>query len=684
MSSRLVLVLILLSLSEAPATAGTKPFTAAELWSIPSVSAPSLSRDGRLAVYSVSVYDAEENKRQGDLWLVPTAGGTPRRLTTMLGSESSPTFSPDGTLLAFTAKRGADESAQIYLLPLGGGEPRRLTDLPMGAAQPVWTQDGRQIVFVSTVFRDAESLPATKEKLEARKKKKITAIASENRLYRHWDKWSTPDELEHLFVVDLASGEVRDLMPGWTGVFAADESSVSFDVAPDGSRVVFRANNTLPPYRTLNADLFSVRLAGGPIECLTPDNPADDENPVFSPDGKTIAFGRSIRADGWPDRTRLAVLDVESQAVRVLTEPLDASIEDWRFSHDGQALIFVAEVEARSRLYRVPVQGGQAKELWRGGTVTGFDLTPSGVVVFAWSSLTRPTELGRIEADGSGLRTLTQHAAPLIEPFALGTVREVTFKGAGDDQVQMFYLEPPGYQPGKQYPLLQLIHGGPVGTFGDNWHQRWNAQVFCSSTGYVVAMVNFHGSSSFGQAFLESILGAPADKPYLDVMRATDWLIARGIVDPKRMAAGGGSYGGYLTNFIAGQTGRFAALISHAGPYNLIHQFGSDATWGRHHSYGGYPFTALDQIDRSSPNRLTANFVTPMLILHGEQDYRVPYTHSLELHGTLTAKGVPSRLVIYPDENHWILKGANSIEWYREVIDWLDRWLEPQTGAANP
>ena len=239
----------------------------------------------------------------------------------------------------------------------------------------------------------------------------------------------------------------------------------------------------------------------------------------------------------------------------------------------------------------------------------------------------------------------------------------------------MFVVYPPGFDPAKKYPLVQMIHGGPIGTFGDDFSFRWNAHAF-AAPGYVVAMVNFHGSSSFGQKWVESILGAHADKPYEDVMKATDVLIARGFVDPSRLAAVGGSYGGYLVDWIAGHTDRFRVLVSHAGVYSHLGQSASDATYGRKWSYGGYPFTNLENLERQSPNRFARNFVTPMLVIHNDLDYRVPITQGLELYGVLTAKGIPARLVSYPDENHWVLKPQNSKHWYGEVLGWLARWLK--------
>ncbi|MFN7967589.1 MAG: S9 family peptidase [Acidobacteriota bacterium] len=666
--------LFVLVLGSAHATAGDKPFTAADLWAIQLVGDPVVSPDGKQVLYSVSPYDATDNKRNGDLWTIPVAGGAARRLTTTKGSESGAVYSPDGTRIAFCAKRGSDDQSQLWVMPLTGGEAIKLTDMPLGASQPKWFPDGQRIAFVSTVIAGAETPQALKQKLEERKNSTTSALVSENRLFRFWDHWLVNDEYPHLFVVDLRTKQVTDLLAGSTRYFGLQDGTASFDISPDGSTLVFEANNTEPPYLTLNVDLFEVATSGGPVRCLTPDNPGEDGGPVFSHDGKSIAFGRTLKADGWPDRTRLALFDRASGAVTLLTESFDTSPSRWAFTPDGRALVFTAEREARVNLYTLPITGGTPREIYRGGTVTGFDLSSSGDLVFGWNTLTRPTELGVVKLAGGTARQLTAVNDALMSQFALATPREYTFAGAGEEPVQMFVMEPPGFDHRRKYPLVHLIHGGPVGTFGDNWHQRWNAQLF-AAPGYLVAMVNFHGSSSFGQPFLESILGAPADKPFEDVMRATDFLIAKGSVDPQRMAAGGGSYGGYLTDWIAGHTDRFRTLFTHAGPYNLTGQFASDSTWGRHHSYGGYPFDGLVNIERQSPSRFAVNFKTPMLITHGERDYRVPYSQSLELHGTLTAKGVSSRLVVYPDENHWVLKGANAQHWYGEVLGWLERWL---------
>jgi dipeptidyl aminopeptidase/acylaminoacyl peptidase len=294
--------------------------------------------------------------------------------------------------------------------------------------------------------------------------------------------------------------------------------------------------------------------------------------------------------------------------------------------------------------------------------------------VFQLHGISQPPELAVVGLDGTGFRRLTHINDGLVSQKKWGKLEEFTFTGADGDEVQMFVVYPPGFDAKKKYPLVHMIHGGPVGTFGDAFSFRWNPQAF-AAPGYIVPMVNFHGSSSFGQKWVESILGAHPDRPFTDVMKATDFLIAKGSVDEKRMAAAGGSYGGFLVNWIEGHTDRFKALVSHAGVYSLLGQSASDAYYGRQHSYGGYPFTNLENIERWSPDRYAKNFSTPMLVLHGERDFRVPVTQGLAIYGVLTTKGVPARLVYYPDENHWILKGQNSKHWYGEVLGWLARWL---------
>ncbi len=666
-----------LSLTVAVSTAFAqekKPFTIDTMWQIQRVGTPAVSPDGLQVAYAVTTYDVEENRGNADIWIVPTAGGTPRRLTTNPASDSGPVWSPDGTRLAFVSRRDADKAAQIYVIDVRGGEAMRVTEMPLGAGSVKWLPDGTRLVFVSHVIAGHESPEATAKALEAREKNKVKARVTENRVYRFWDRWLTDEEFPHLFVVEIATRKVTDLLKGSRRLFGLQDGSGDYDVSPDGATVVFSALASPEPYRSLNYDLFSVPTAGGDVKTLTADNPASDTGPVFSPDGTRIAYGREVKANGWPDYTRVAVMDVRSGATRMLTDGWDNSAGNWQWTADGETLLFVAEVRARINLFAIGATGGAPRELHRGGALAGMEVARTGDVVFQRHSVDAPPELAVVKSDGSGFRYLTSVNKELMAQTAIGAVEEMTFKGAGGDAVQMFVVFPPGFDKARKYPLVQLVHGGPVGTFGDAFSFRWHPHAF-AAPGYVVAMVNFHGSSSFGQPWIESILGAHADKPFADVMAATDVLVANGYIDETKMAAAGGSYGGYLVNWIAGHTNRFKAIVSHAGVYSLTGQFASDGTEGRQHSYGGYPFTNLPNVEKWSPNRFATGFNTPMLVLHGERDFRVPVTQGLELYGVLSAKGIPARLVYYPDENHWILKPQNSKHWYGEVLTWLKEYL---------
>jgi len=660
-----------------PASNPTKrPLTAEDLWKVARVGAPVPTPDGRVVV-PVTTYDLEANKGKPRLWLVPGEGGEPRPLTSEEQASTDPAVSPDGRWVSFLRARG-EEKPQLHLMPLDGGEAERLTDLPMGVLDPRWFPDGTKIAFVTMLLEAAPTPEGTKELLEKRAKDPVKVHVTEDRVYRYWDRWLTEGEKPHLFVLDLKTRALTDVTPQGTGWFDLMDPSGQYDVSPDGAEIAFAANSSRPPHHLLRWAIFIVPTSGkGPVTCLTPEGTppksADFWRPRYSPDGTSIFYGMQRDPYFYADKVRIVRYDRAARTHTVLTEDWDRSPAAWELAKDG-TLILEAEDRGRVLLFSMTAGGGAPKALLTQGTASGLKIGRDGRVYFTIQTTSAPPEAASIGQDGKDLRKLTKFNDALLSEVALGEVREIEFAGADGDRVQMFVVLPPGFDPKKKWPLVHVIHGGPHGIAGDNFHFRWNPQAF-AAPGYVVACVNFHGSTSWGQDFAAVIQGGHGDKPFTDIMRATDLLLETGFIDEKRMAATGGSYGGYLVCWIAGQTDRFACLVNHAGVFDLIAEYASDITQGRHQAYGGEPWDRLDALDRWNPARFARGFQSPMLVIHGERDYRVPHTQALAVYNIYKAKGVDARLVFFPDENHWVLKPRNSIVWNREVHGWLQRYL---------
>ncbi len=651
--------------------AGGRPFTARDLWAIPRVGPPAISPDGAWLVVPVTRYDMEQNEGRTRLWLVPAQGGEPRALTVADVNSSEPAFSPDGKRLAFVRKR-EKEKPQLYVMPLDGGEPEKLTDLPLGVFDPKWLPDGRRIAFVSMLIQGAFSPEATRVKLEEREKDKVKAYVTEDRVYRYWDTWLTTGETPHIFLYDLQTQSLTDLTPDSHRWFDFMEPSGQYDVSPDGEEIAFSANSSSPPHHLVRWAVFTVPTGGGAIRCLTPDHPADDTRPRYSPDGRFLLYGMQKDPFFYADRVRLVRYDRESGLHAVLTEDWDRSATGWEVGREG-TIFFTAEDHGRIRLFSLLPAGGEPRRLVEDGAVTGLRLRDDRLY-FLHQGISSPPELATCGTDGADLRMLTRFTQPALADVGLGEVREMDFEGADGDRVQMFVVLPPGFDEGRKWPLVQVIHGGPHAISGDQFHFRWNAHLF-SAPGYVTVLVNFHGSTSWGQQFAQCIQGRWGDQPLEDVLKATDALVATGWVDESRMAATGGSYGGYMAAWLGAQTNRFKCIVNHAGVYDTLSQYASDVTQGRHKSFGGEPWDGLENIQRWNPACFAGGQVTPMLVIHGERDYRVPVGQGLEMYGVLRAKGIPARLVYFPDENHWVLKPRNSVVWYGEVLGWLERHL---------
>ncbi|MGH7680399.1 MAG: S9 family peptidase [Candidatus Eiseniibacteriota bacterium] len=665
---------------------GKRPITAEDLWKFARVGSVVPTPGGLATLVSVTTYDVELNRGRSRLWLVPTGpkGGAPRVLTAEEFSSTEPDVSPDGTRIAFVRGQG-DDKPQLYVLPIDGGEAERMTDLPLGIFDPKWFPDGKRIAFGAYLFTEAPTPEGTKEVAERRAKDPVKVHITEDRVYRFWDRWLTGGEIPHLFVLDVATRKLTDLTPEGAGWFDFMEPGGQYDIAPDGSEIAFVANSSRSPHHLLRWALSTVPTSGkGPVRCLTPEGTPKDtwdaHRPRYSPDGKSILYGLQRDRFFYADRVRLVRYDRASAAHAVLTEAWDRSAAAWEFTPDGTLIV---EAEDRGRMSLFALKAGEMSPslIREGGTIGGLKAGRDGRVYFTLQTLSTPAEAASCQADGSDLRQLTSFNAPLLSEIAMGEVREMIFDGADGHPVQMFVVLPPNFDPKKKWPLVHVIHGGPHAAAGDNFHFRWSPQLF-AAPGYVVATVNFHGSTSWGQDFAAVIQGGHGDKPFTDIMKATDTLLETGFIDERRMAATGGSYGGYLACWIAGNTDRFACIINHAGVFDLLAEYASDVTQGRHQAYGGEPWDRLQAIDRWNPARFASGFKTPMLIIHGERDYRVPHTQALAVYNIYKAKGVEARLVFFPDENHWVLKPRNSLVWNREVHAWLQRYLADERRSS--
>lgn len=718
-----------------------RAMTVEDLWALPRVGAPAPAPDGSSVVVPVTTYSMESNKGTTRLWHLELAAGgarragggskskTPRPLTADDVSSSAPVFSPDGRRVAFFRKPGPGkvdlkaaggpkytEEAQLYILSLDGGEAQRCTDLPFGAADAHWFPDGRRIAFVSEVYREARDLAATAKRKQERDEDPVKAAVSEDRLFRFWDHWLTEGKVHHIFVLDLETRALVDVTPELETWIDLSEPSDSFSISPDGREIAFAACRSKPPYSPIRWGVFTVKLPAritadariGRPRSLTPSHPADAMHPIHSPDGRWLVYGMNTDLEFYADRVRLMAIDRETGEHRALTEDWKYSPTGWAFGADAKQLVVETEVRGKTAFFTLDVgaaarrRGKVAPRLLARGGGFGAPRVAGGHVFATRASLSAPPEAWCVDLRGRRGRFLTSFTAPVLKELEMGEVREEFFTGADGKQVQMYLVLPPrgadgakvargrgrNAGPAKPLPMVQMIHGGPHGAFNDDWHWRWNAQCF-AAPGYLAVLVNFHGSTGWGQRFAQCIQGSWGRQPYEDIMAATDHLIAKGWVDRKRMAATGGSYGGYLASWIASQTDRFACIINHAGVADFHGQFGSDITQDDMRSMGGSFWKNLDGMDRYNPIRHAGGFRSPMLVIHGEKDYRVPYGEGITVYNTYKALELPARLVIYPDENHWILKPRNSRHWYGEVHAWLARWIgrgakTPAKPAARP
>jgi dipeptidyl aminopeptidase/acylaminoacyl peptidase len=659
--------------------AAKHPITFDDMIKMRRVAEPKISPDGKWVAYTLATPDMDANRNASNIWMVSTAGGAPQQLT-QSGHDSSPVWSPDGKTIAFLSSRGGD--SQVYLLSLEGGEAQKLTKLSTGADIVKWSPDGKTIAFTSSVYPDCKDDDCNSKRDAEKEKNKVKAHVAEHLLYRHWTHWNE-GKRAHLFVIPAdGSAAPRDLTPGASFDVPPDERGGPGDISlsPDSKEICFTAVTDKVEAISTNGDLFTVPVAGGEIKRITT-QPGFDGGPVYSPDGKYIAYHAQLIAGYEADRWRLMLYDRQSGKSENLSEGFDRSADELAWSADSKTIYFTAENETQKPVYAVAGRpGAEPKKILADTYNTAISFSRDGkTLAFERTSLAMPAEIFVAASDGSGTRQLTHHNDAILSGLEMNPPETFGFDGAEGAKVQAMLIRPPKFDATKKYPLLVLLHGGPQTMWSNAWGYRWNAEVF-SAAGYVTLMINRRGSTGYGQKFTDEITNDWGGKAYVDVMNGVDFALKKyAFIDGTKMAAAGGSYGGYMADWIATHTGRFKAIISHASVYDKVSMYATEELWFEEHDMQGTPWSNPESYRKWAPVTYAGElgkFKTPTLVICGERDYRVPYTQSLEFFSALQRQGVPSKLVIFPDEGHWVLKPQNSQFWYKTFLDWLALYLK--------
>jgi dipeptidyl aminopeptidase/acylaminoacyl peptidase len=700
---RSIFIITLALIATANAQTAIKvPLTHESMWMMKRVGAPVPSPDGKWVVFSLVEPAYDDKDQVSDLWIVSTDAGTrPRRLTSTKGGESGVAWSPDSRQIAFSARREGDEASQIYVLDVAnGGEAMRVTALSTGARGPVWRPDGKALAFVSTVYPGAADDDANKKIAAERKAQKYRARVYEKFPIRNWDRW-LEDTQVHLFVQDLQSGaKAKDLLAGTKLVgergFAGRSTNSGEELdpvwTPDGNAIVFVAstNRDRAAYAKTNTSLFKTSANGGePVRLTT--SPDSFTGPAFRPDGKALyAISEVESTTKTYNLNRLAKFSWPNTGEPVvLTARFDRSVGSFDFTPDSRSIYLTAEEAGNEKVFTMPADGGEvtlAMDMTR-GAYTNLRIprkTSSPILIATWESAINPPELFRLDLTSKTHQPLTSFNAEQVAKIDWQPVRHFWFTTKAGKRIHNMVALPPNFDERRKYPLLVLLHGGPHSMWRDNWGLRWN-YFLLAKPGYVVLMTNYSGSTGFGEAFAQSIQGDPFKGPANEINEAADEAIRLyAFVDGSRQAAAGASYGGHLANWMQATTTRYKTLISHAGLINLESQWGtSDTIYSREMNNGGPVWEQGPVWREQNPIRFAANFRTPILLSVGENDFRVPLNQTLENWSVLQRLRIPSRLIVWPDENHWILKGENSRYWYQEVYAWLKKYLDEPANVTS-
>ena len=694
-----------------PAFAQAKhPFTFEDMMKLKRVGEPEVSPDGKWVIFSVVDVNLEANTKTPHVWIVPTAGGQEREIISDQDADR-PRWAPDGKRFAFiSTKKGG---SQVWVAEFDGAAGvvtavHRLTDIATEAGGELWSPDGQNILFTSDVYPECDGAPADEQDCSARKVKeaeqsKVKAQIFTHLLYRHWNAYKE-GKRSHLFVVAAelpihahtagknpmpveARPVPRDLTPGDydAPVFSLGGQD-DYAFSPDGQEICYTSNHDKNPAASTNNDLWVVPVSGGPAKNITADNPASDSTPLYSPDGRYIAYRAQQRPGYESDRFRLMLYDRKTGEKKNLAEKLSTWVGTFAWLPDSSSIYFSSEALGSSLISVANVDGSGGGILLTHEDGSGYSddlaLAKDGkTLFFTRMTIQRPTEIEKVVIPPGTSERLTHINDEVLSGISMSPLTAFWFIGANGDRVEGFLVKPPNFDAGKKYPVKFLIHGGPQGAWGDDWSYRWNPELFASptsstSSGYVVIMINFHGSTGYGQKFIDAINGDWGGAPFEDLMKGLDYAEKTyPFIDKNRECALGASYGGYMANWILGRTDRFKCIVTHDGMFNAESAWGTtEELWFNDWEFKGTPYDNRAMYEKWSPHQYAKNFKTPTLVIHGQRDYRLDVSEGLQLFTTLQMEGVPSKMLYFPDEGHWVLKPQNSQLWYKTVNDWVDQW----------
>src|SRR5579884_365195 len=665
-----------------------KIFTFEDMMALKRVDGPVISPNGKWVLFSAVEVDLQANTRTPHLWVVPLAGGTARQLPSNPSGESGGRWSPDGKSYLYISSE--DGGSQVWIggfdpdSGMLGALPHKITNISTEADGAIWSPDGKNIVFTSSVYPGCQDDACNKYGDDAQAKSKVKAQIFEHLLFRHWNHYGG-EKRSHLFVVPAEGGVAKDLTPGNHDVppFSLGGQD-AYAISPDGKEVAFTSNWDEVPAISTNNDIFVVPITGGTPKKLS-NSPGSDSTPVYSPDGKWLAWRMQKRAGYESDRFRLVVCDRKTGEIKNLTEDFDQWVEAYAWTPDSRSIYFTSEYQGGAPIYRLDVQaaisaakGGKPIQEVAGGVNDEVSVSPDGkTLVFTRLSVQAPNEVYKLALSGKDAEPLSHMNDAVLAKVAMQPVEPFWFAGAGGTKVQGFLLKPPNFNPAQKYPVKFLIHGGPQGQWGDEWSYRWNAELFAAG-GYIVIMVNPRGSTGYGQDFVDGVNKDWGGKPYIDLMNGMDYAEKTyPFIDKDRECALGASYGGYMINWILGHTNRFKCLVSHDGMFNTESAYGStEELWFPEWEFGGELWNNREAYRKWSPHLFAAQFKTPTLVVHGQLDYRLDVSEGFQLFTTLQRLNIPSKMLYFPDEGHWVLKPQNSQLWYKTVNGWVNSYLK--------